>query len=108
MALLQVTEDNFDTEVLESSLPVLVDVWGPRCVPCVALDPVMDSLDEEFRDRVKIVKIVAPESRKLCASLRVMGLPTMLGYLDGEETSRIGGNDLSAAEVRSLIESLTE
>jgi len=108
MALLQVTEDNFDTEVLTSSVPVLVDVWGPRCVPCVALDPVMEDLAEEYRDRVKIVKIVAPESRKLCASLKVMGLPTMLAYVDGDETTRIGGNDLGAPEVRSLVQSLAE
>jgi thioredoxin 1 len=108
MALLQITEENFDAEVLESEVPVLVDVWGPRCIPCVALDPVMDDLAEEYQDRVKVVKIVAPESRKLCASLKVMGLPTMLGYLDGEETDRIGGNDLGAADVRTLIESLAK
>lgn len=106
MALLQVTEDNFDAEVLESSVPVLIDVWGPRCAPCVALDPVMDILAEQYKDSVKIVKVVAPESRKLCISLKVMGLPTMLGFSNGEETARIGGDDLSEADIRNLIESL--
>ncbi len=105
---MQITESNFDTEVLESSIPVIVDVWGPRCVPCVALDPTMDALAEEFRDRVKIVKVVAPENRKLCGSLRVMGLPAMLGFTGGKETARIGGDDLREAHVRTLIESLVE
>jgi thioredoxin 1 len=83
MALLQVTDENFDAEVRESRIPVLIDFWGPRCAPCIALDPVMVDLSEEYRDRAKIVKVVAPESRKLCGSLRVMGLPTMMAFSDG-------------------------
>ena len=106
MALLQITEDNFDAEVIESSIPVLLDFWGPRCAPCVALDPAMERLAEEFGDRVKIAKVIAPESRKVCISLRVMGLPTMVGFEGGEEIARIGGDDLTEADVRELVESL--
>ena len=108
MALLQITDDNFDAEVRDSEIPVLIDFWGPRCAPCIALDPVMVDLSAEYRDRVKIVKVVAPESRKLCGTLRVMGLPTMMAFSGGEETTRIGGDDLSEADVRKLLESMIE
>ena len=108
MKLLQITDENFDAEVRDSAIPVLIDFWGPRCAPCIALDPFMEDLSDEYRDRVKIVKVVAPESRKLCASLRVMGLPTMMALSDGEETARIGGDDISGDDIRNLLESVID
>jgi thioredoxin-like negative regulator of GroEL len=68
----------------------------------------MVHLSEEYRGRVKIVKVVAPESRKLCGMLRVTGLPTMMALSGGKETSRISGNDLHEGDIRTLLESMID
>jgi thioredoxin 1 len=101
--ILHLTDENFATEVTESDKPVLVDVWGPRCVPCVQLDPVVKTLGEEFAGRVKIVKLVAPENRALCGSIGVMGLPTFLGFLGGAEVMRKTGDDVSEKDLRDMM-----
>lgn len=106
--VLHLTDENFATEVTDSHVPVLVDVWGPRCVPCVQLDPVVQAFDEEFAGRVKSVKLVAPENRALCGSIGVMGLPTFLGFLGGVETMRKTGDDVSESDLRDMIAQLQE
>lgn len=90
--MIEVTTENFDQEVLKSSQPVLVDFWGPQCGPCLALMPQVEGLSEKYQGRVKMTKVEAPKSRRLCLNLRVMGLPTFLFYKDGKEVDRITGN----------------
>jgi thioredoxin 1 len=86
---------------------VLVDFWGPRCQPCLALMPAVEALEESYEGRLKLVKVNAGENREVCRELRVMGLPTYLLYRDGAELGRLTGNpskaDLEAA-VRDLVE----
>lgn len=103
--LAKVTTENFDEEVLASETPVVLDFWGPQCVPCIQLDPHMEELNEEFAGRVKLAKVIAPENRPLSIRLKVMGLPAFLAFKDGEEVARISG-DLDLRQVRELIESL--
>lgn len=102
-AVLKLTEENFDQEVLSSDLPVVIDVWGPRCVPCIRLDPYVEELSEKYAETVKVTKIVAPEARKLCATLRVMGLPTFLLFKDGLEVERRTGDDLNEKDVDEMM-----
>ena len=99
----KLTEENFDKEVLESELPVVIDVWGPRCVPCIRLDPYVEQLSEEHSKTVKIAKIVAPEARKLCANLKVMGLPTFLLFKNGVEVERRTGDDLKERDIDEMM-----
>ena len=89
--LIDVTKDNYEQEVLESSLPVLVDFWGPRCTNCLALMPAIEELEEKYKDRLKIVKLDASTNRRMCMTLKVMTLPTFLMIKEGQEVDRITG-----------------
>lgn len=99
--VLEATKENFAD--LTSSGRVIVDVWGPRCAPCVALMPHVEKLAAE-RDDVTVVKLEAPKARRLCMELRVMGLPTFLLFEDGEEVSRITDPDLEPAQLDDWID----
>jgi thioredoxin 1 len=104
--MLVVNKDNFEEEVKRSALPVVVDLWGPQCGPCLALMPDIEKLGEEFAGRVKIGKINVAENRRLCIELKVMSVPTFLFYKGGECVSRISGNEVSLASVRAGLEAL--
>jgi thioredoxin 1 len=97
--------DTFDAVVLRSTEPVIVDFWGPRCAPCLALMPHVETLAEEYRGRVKVVKADASENRELCIRLRVMKLPTFVAFADGVEVARRTG-DVNAGELREWVEGL--
>ena len=81
----------------------LVDVWGPDCQPCLALTPAVERLAEE-RPELDVVKLEAPKARRLCIELRVMGLPAILLFRDGEEVARVAGADLNETKLRSWLD----
>lgn len=101
--MLAVNKDNFQTEVLESDKPVLIDIWGPSCDPCIALMPAVESLSEKYKDRVKVVKLNSAENRRLCIDLKVIGLPSFLLFHDGKEIARLGGKDVTIEAVENLV-----
>ena len=70
---------------------VLVDFWGPRCQPCLAMMPTVTRLEEEAAGAVKVVKVNAPEAREICRELKVFGLPTYVLMRDGVEIERLTG-----------------
>ena len=84
---------------------VLVDFWGPKCAPCLALMPSVEALAERHRDRLRLVKVNAPENREICRDLRVFGLPTYLLLRDGEEVGRLSG-DPSLDEITTAVETM--
>jgi thioredoxin 1 len=71
---------------------VLVDFWGPRCQPCLAMMPTVARLEEEAAGAVKVVKVNAPEAREICRELKVFGLPTYVLMRDGVEIERLTGD----------------
>lgn len=86
---------------------VLLDFWGPRCQPCLALMPFVESLEERYAGRLKLVKVNAGDNRDVCRELRVLGLPTYVLYRDGAEVERLTGNptrDEIEAAVARLVE----
>ena len=91
--MIEVNKDNYEEEVLKSDMPVLVDLWGPKCGPCLALMPQVEELSHEFEGKVKFCKLNVAENRKLVISLRVMGVPTILLYKGGEIVDRVSGAD---------------
>jgi thioredoxin 1 len=105
--VIQLTVENFNEVVQQSDIPVVIDFWGPQCIPCKQLDPFMDALSEEFNGVVKFTKVVAPENRKLCIDLRVMGLPSILAYKDGTEIERLGV-DATPESIRTLVDQLLD
>jgi thioredoxin 1 len=100
-AMLDATIETF--EEVASRGEVLVDIWGPDCRPCIALMPAVETLAERYRDRVRFVKVNAPENRKVCRDLRVAGLPAYLTMRDGVEVERLTGNGTTAEQIEAAI-----
>lgn len=86
---------------------VLVDFWGPRCAPCLALMPAVERLEQRYDDSFRLVKVNANENRQICRDLKVFGLPTFVLYRDGQEVRRLTGNP-SAAEIEAAVTELVE
>jgi thioredoxin 1 len=99
------TPETFSSLVEEGN--VLVDFWGPRCQPCLALMPAVDALEERYAGQVRLVKVNAPDNRQVCRDLRVMGLPTYVLYRDGAEVERLTG-DPSKADIEDAVARLVE
>ena len=100
-----VHKDNYESEVLQSDLPVLVDFWGPQCAPCLALMPSIEHLEQEYAGRIKVTKLnAAAGNRMLCAKLKVLGLPSFLFYRHGVEVKRLSGEQLTKKEIEEAIQ----
>ncbi|MGH3874056.1 MAG: thioredoxin family protein [Pseudonocardiaceae bacterium] len=99
-AVLDATKETFP-ELVGSGL-VLIDVWAASCHPCVALAPHMASIAAAHPD-LTVVKLDAGKARRLCMSLQVRGLPTILLFSDGQEVSRICDPSLVAAQVDTWL-----
>jgi thioredoxin 1 len=101
--MIEVTKDSFQTEVLESEQPVIVDFWGPACQPCLKLMPDVEELAENFKEKVKFVKVNSAENRRVCINNRVMGLPAFLIFKGGKEVKRISGGGLTKQDIENLV-----
>ena len=84
---------------------VLVDFWGPRCQPCLAMMPTIAKLEEEAGGAVRVVKVNSAENREICRDLRVFGLPTYVLMRDGEELERLSG-EVSKTEIERAFATL--
>ena len=100
-ALAEATKDNFKELVAEGL--VLVDVWGPDCRPCVALNPHVEKIAEQYPD-VQVVKQEAPIARRLCMEMRMMGLPVFLVFQDGEEVARLSDPQLTPDRLQEWVD----
>jgi len=101
----QVEKETFEKEVLQADRPVIIDFWGPQCVPCLSLMPSVEILAEKHKDILKFVKIEAPNNRRLCLELKVLSLPTFLFYKDGKEIDRLSGN-VTLKSIEDAIEKI--
>ena len=82
---------------------VLVDIWGPQCQPCLALMPAVEALESTYGDRVRFLKVNAPDNRKVCRDLRVAGLPAYLTMRDGVEVERLTSNGTTPEQIEQAI-----
>ena len=97
-----ITDDQFEAEMLTSELPVLVEFWAPRSGPCHQVAPVVEQLAEERADRLRVVKINQDENPLVSARYRVLGLPTLLVFDRGEPVAQITGARPKAMIAREL------
>jgi len=84
--IIEITSQNFDKEVLESNIPVLVDFWAPWCQPCLMMAPALEELSEELSGKLKIGKlnIELPEHRSLAIQYQVQSIPNMKLFKNGK------------------------
>jgi len=100
----QISDNNFEQDVLNSDTPVIVDFWAEWCGPCKALSPLVDELASEIGDKAKIVKMNIDENPNTPTKYGVRGIPTLMVFKGGEVIeTKVGG--MSKAELTSWAES---
>lgn len=89
--MLEITQENFEKEVLKSDRPVLIDFWAPWCMPCRIIAPTVEKLSQELKGKVSVFKSNVDESPEIATQLSILNIPTLLLFKGGEEVSRMTG-----------------
>lgn len=84
-------KSNFKTEVLESNIPVLIDLWAPWCPPCRIVSPVVEELSQEYEGRLKVGKVNVDQEPDIAAQYSVQSIPTLLFFKNGKVVDSIIG-----------------
>ncbi len=106
--MLVLDKDNFQAEVLEAEGCVLVDYWNESCEPCKALMPDIEALEESYGDKVKFAKLNTNGARRLAISQKVMGLPTIILYKNGEKVAEATKEEANKATIEKMIQEHAE
>jgi len=91
MKPIEVTDNNFEQEVLKAEGKVLVDFWAPWCGPCRMMSPVVDEIAEEYSDKIKVCKLNVDENPDTAARYGVMSIPTLLVFENGQVANKLVG-----------------
>jgi thioredoxin 1 len=86
--IIEVTDDSFQAEVIESESPILVDFWAPWCAPCRAIAPLLEEIAAE-REDLRIVKLNVDENQEMAASFQILSIPTLILFKNGAAAKRI-------------------
>ena len=102
MAVVKITADNFEEEVINSKIPVLIDFWATWCGPCQMQGPVVDEVADEFAGKLKVGKINVDEEGRLAQKYSVMSIPTLILFQNGEVIKKEMGFH-SLEEIKTMI-----
>ena len=103
-SIVHLNGDSFQTEVIESTIPVLVDYWAEWCGPCKMIAPILDELVKEYEGKLKIAKLNIDENQEIPSKYGVRGIPTLMIFKDGNpEATKVGA--LSKSQLTAFINS---
>ena len=91
MAVLELNDKNFESEVLKSSIPVLVDFWAEWCGPCKMIAPIVHEISDDLQGKLKVTKVNVDDCQDLAAKYNIMSIPTLLIFRKGEPVEQIVG-----------------
>jgi thioredoxin 1 len=89
--VLEFSDANFDHEVLQSGIPVLVDFWATWCAPCKAIAPLIDTIADEYAGKIKVGKVNVDENQAIPGKFGVRGIPTIILFKDGAVLDQVVG-----------------
>jgi len=99
---IEITDANFDTEVIQSKEPVLVDFWATWCGPCRAVAPIVEELAKEYNGKLKVGKVDVDANQQTAARYSVLSIPTLLFFKDGKPVEQVVG----AVAKKTLVEKI--
>jgi thioredoxin 1 len=91
MSVTELNKDNFEKEVMEANVPVLIDFWASWCGPCRMMSPVIDKISEEMGDKLKVCKVNVDENHELAEKYEIMTIPAFIVIKNGAESGRTIG-----------------
>ncbi len=91
MEPIEVNSENFEEEVLKSTLPVVVDFWAPWCPPCKVIAPILEELANEYEGKIKFCKLNADRNESIILKYEIRSIPTLIVFVAGKEVDRIVG-----------------
>ena len=102
--ILHVTDDSFDTDVVQSATPVLVDYWAEWCGPCKMIAPILSEVAGEYADRIKVCKLDIDSNQATPPKYGIRGIPTLMLFKNGEvEATKVGA--LSKSQLQAFLDS---
>ncbi|ERN41468.1 thioredoxin [Rubidibacter lacunae KORDI 51-2] len=101
-AAAEVTDSTFDTEVIQSGVPVLVDFWAPWCGPCRMVAPVVEEIADQFAEQVKVVKVNTDDNPSIASKYGIRSIPTLMIFKDGQRVDMVVGAVPKATLVNTL------
>lgn len=102
---LNITDQEFDKEVIKSTIPVLVDFWAPWCGPCRMLAPVVDEISKEYEGKIKVVKVNTDENPESASNYQISAIPTLLFFKNGKVIKELVGV-LPKEEIKKVLDEI--
>ncbi|MCT4612806.1 MAG: thioredoxin [Clostridia bacterium] len=102
--VLSITTENFEKEVLQSDIPVLVDFYATWCNPCRLVEPTIEEIAKEFEGKIKVGKVDVETQKELVFKYKIMSVPTFFIFRDGVKVAELQGNNSKEHFVKKLVE----